>query len=280
MGHWKKKKTIMAIPFAEVIGDPIAHSKSPLIHRFWLKALGIDADYVATRVAADELAGHFERRRADPDWMGSNVTIPHKEALFGIVNDAAGLQKTLGALNTVFGDGDGGLVGTNTDAGGFLEPLEDIALEGKSVALVGAGGAARAVLLALGSRDVGHVTLLNRTPEKGRALLDQFHVKGDAVPLDSPLPPVDLLVNSSALGMVGQPPLTLDLTPLPAHAFVYDIVYAPLETALLAAARARGLRTIDGLTMLIGQAALAFEIFFEAHAPRERDAELRALLTA
>lgn len=270
----------MSIPYAEVIGDPIAHSKSPVIHRFWLKALGIDADYVATRVPADRLAAHFAMRRDDPDWMGSNVTIPHKEALFDLVSDSAGLRKMLGALNCVFGDGDGGLVGTNTDAGGFLEPLDDVALEGKSVAVVGAGGAARAVLLALGSRDVAHVTLLNRTPEKGRALLDQFGLAGDAVPLDAALPPVDLLVNASALGMTGQPPLTLDLTPLPAGAIVYDIVYAPLETPLLAAGRVRGLKTIEGLAMLIGQAALAFEIFFEAHAPRERDAELRALLTA
>ncbi|WP_076068965.1 shikimate dehydrogenase [Sphingomonas montana] len=267
-------------PFAEVIGDPIAHSKSPIIHRFWLQALGIEADYVATRVTADGLAAHFRLRRDDPDWRGSNVTLPHKQAVFDVVDDRAGLKTTLGALNCVFGDADGGLVGTNTDAGGFLEPLDDVPLEGKAVAVVGAGGAARAVLLALASRDVGSVTLLNRTPDKGRALLNQFGLQGDAVPLDTALPPVDLLVNASSLGMVGQPPLALDLTPLPAGAIVYDIVYAPLETPLLAAARARGLTTIDGLTMLIGQAALAFEIFFEAHAPRDRDAELRALLTA
>ncbi|MFD1949246.1 shikimate dehydrogenase family protein [Sphingomonas arantia] len=268
------------IPYAEVIGDPIAHSKSPIIHRFWLAALGIEGDYRATHVTAAGLAAHFRLRRDDPDWMGSNVTLPHKQALFEIVSDKAGLQKTLGALNTVFGDGDGGLVGTNTDAGGFLEPLDDVPLEGKAVAVVGAGGAARAVLLALASRDVGRVTLLNRTPDKGRALLDQFGLQGDVVGLDAALPAVDLLVNASSLGLEGQPPLVLDLSPLPSTAIVYDIVYAPLETALLAAARARGLATIDGLTMLIGQAALAFEIFFEAHAPRERDAELRGLLTA
>ena len=270
----------MPLPYAEVIGDPIAHSKSPIIHRFWLQALGIDGDYVATRVAPADLAVHFARRRDDPDWLGSNVTIPHKQTVFDVVDDRAGLKKTLGALNCVFGDADGGLVGTNTDAGGFLEPLDDVPLEGKSVAVVGAGGAARAVLMALASRDVGPVTILNRTPAKGQALLAQFGLTGTAVPLDTPLPPVDLLVNASALGMVGQPSLMLDLTPLPATAIVYDIVYAPLETALLAAARARGLTVIDGLDMLIGQAALAFEIFFEAHAPRDRDAELRALLTA
>ncbi|HEX8447684.1 MAG TPA: shikimate dehydrogenase [Sphingomonas sp.] len=268
------------VPYAEVIGDPIAQSKSPIIHRFWLQALGIEGDYIATRVTADDLAAHFRIRRDDPDWMGSNVTLPHKQAVFDVVDDRAGLKQTLGALNCVFGDADGGLVGTNTDAGGFLEPLENVALEGKSVAVIGAGGAARAVLLALASRDVRSVTILNRTPDKGRAVLAQFGLTGTILPLDAPVPPVDLLVNASALGMIGQPPLVLDLSPLPASAIVYDIVYAPLETALLAQARARGLATIDGLAMLIGQAALAFEIFFEAHAPRERDAELRQLLTA
>ena len=268
------------IPFAEVIGDPIAHSKSPIIHRFWLQALGIAGDYVATQVAPGALAAHFRLRRDDPDWMGSNVTVPHKQAVFDVVDDRAGLRKTLGALNCVFGDADGGLVGTNTDAGGFLEPLETVPLEGRTALVIGGGGAARAVLLALASRDIGRVTIMNRTPDTGRALLDQFGLTGDVLPMGAPLPPVDLLVNASVLGMVGQPPLVVDLTPLPAGAIVYDVVYAPLETALLAAARARGLTVIDGLAMLIGQAALAFEIFFEAHAPRERDAELRALLTA
>jgi shikimate dehydrogenase len=147
--------------------------------------------------------------------------------------------------------------------------------------VVGAGGAARAVLFALSKVGVGRVTLLNRTPLKGAALLAGFGLKGDALPLEARLrPDTTLLVNTSALGMAGQPPLTLDLDPLPGEAIVYDIVYAPLETPLLAAARARGLDTVDGLEMLIGQAALAFELFFGAAPPRERDDELRALLLA
>jgi shikimate dehydrogenase len=122
--------------------------------------------------------------------------------------------------------------------------------------------------------------LLNRNPLKGAALLASFGLKGDALKLDAPLPPAALLVNATSLGMAGQPPLDLDLAPLPDDAVVYDVVYAPLETGLLKAARARDLDTVDGLDMLIGQAALAFELLFGAEPPRDRDDELRALLTS
>jgi shikimate dehydrogenase len=147
--------------------------------------------------------------------------------------------------------------------------------------VIGAGGAARAVLWALARLGVERVTVMNRTPLKAAGLLSRFELKGDVVPLDAPLAPTTaLLVNSSTLGMTGQPPLDLDLAPLPDDAVVYDIVYAPLDTPLLAAARARDLATVDGLEMLIGQAALAFELFFGAAPPRDRDDELRALLVA
>jgi shikimate dehydrogenase len=145
--------------------------------------------------------------------------------------------------------------------------------------VVGAGGAARAILFALARVGIGRVTILNRNVLKAAALLSSFGIKGDALPLGSPLPPVDLLVNASALGMAGQPSLDLDLAPLPEDAVVYDVVYAPLVTPLLAQARARELDVVDGLDMLIGQAALAFELFFGAEPPRERDDELRDLLT-
>lgn len=267
-------------PYAEVIGDPISHSKSPLIHRFWHEKLGLAADYRAIRIRSDEIESYLTGRVADNDWLGCNVTIPHKTRLFPHVADPAGIEATIGALNCVFVNDKGALVGTNTDAGGFLEPLAERTLAGKPVIVVGAGGAARAILYALRQREVGPVTLLNRSPDKGQALLDHFGLEGHAVALNRPLPPAALLVNASPLGMTGQPPLVLDLSPLPADATVYDAVYAPLETALLRAARARGLATIDGLAMLIGQAALAFEIFFDAAAPRQHDAELRRLLTA
>ncbi|OQW45577.1 MAG: shikimate dehydrogenase [Proteobacteria bacterium SG_bin6] len=262
---------------AEVIGDPIAHSKSPLIHGFWLKALGIDAEYRAVRVAPEALGAYVAERAPDPDWRGCNVTIPHKVAILDHVADPGGVRESIGAANTVARGGDGPFA-TNTDAAGFYAPLAEQDLAGAPVAVIGAGGAARAVLFALAKMGVGPVTLLNRTPLKGAALLARFGLKGKALPLGATLPPVRLLVNASPLGMAGQPELALDLDPLPEDAIVYDLVYAPLDTPLLLAAEARGLEAIDGLDMLIGQAALAFELFFGAAPPRDRDEELRALL--
>jgi len=268
------------LPYAEVIGDPIAHSKSPVIHNFWLESLGIEAEYRKTLVKAEDLAAYFLSRRADPDWLGCNVTIPHKIAVMDYTDDPGGVRDRIGAMNTIACETGGPLVGTNTDAGGFLQPLLRDKWQGRSALLVGAGGAARAILFALTSLGVPDITIMVRDPAKGQALLDRADVEGRVIGMEEALPPVDLLVNTSPLGMVGQPPLDLDLSPLPAGATVYDIVYAPLETGLLKAARERGLQTIDGLEMLIGQAALAFDIFFDAQAPRDRDAELRALLTA
>ena len=269
-----------APPYAEVIGDPIAHSKSPLIHGFWLEALGIAGDYRRAHVRPDGLAAYIAERRADPDWRGCNVTIPHKVAVMDLVDDPGNIRGTIGAMNTVVRQPDGALIGTNTDAAGFYAPLAELDLEGAPVAVVGAGGAARAVLFALARAGVGPVTILNRSPLKAMGLLATFGLKGDVVALDAPLPPAALLVNASSLGMTGQPPLDLDLAPLPEGAIVYDLVYAPLRTGLLAAAEARGLDTVDGLDMLIGQAALAFELFFGRPPPEGRDDELRALLTA
>lgn len=270
----------MTRPYAEVIGDPISHSKSPGIHGFWLEALGIDAEYRATHVRAHELAGYFASRRGDSAWRGCNITIPHKQAALDHVEDRGGLRGSIGAINTVIRAEDGALIGTNTDVGGFYAPIAGMELEGAHAAVIGAGGAARAILYGLARVAIGRVTILNRNVLKAGALLGAFGIKGDAVPLGSPLPPVDLLVNASALGMAGHPPLDIDLTPLPEDAVVYDAVYAPLETDLLAQARARGLDTVDGLEMLVGQAALAFELFFGAEPPRDRDDELRARLIA
>lgn len=270
----------MTKPYAEVIGDPVDHSLSPAIHRFWLKKLGIDGDYRAHRVAAEDLAAYFAGRRADPAWRGCNVTIPHKLAALDHVEDRGGVRASIGAINTVLRGEDGALIGTNTDAAGFFAPISDMALQDMPVALIGAGGAARAVLFALARAGAGPVTILNRNPLEAMGLLGTFGLKGEALPLDAPLPAVGLLVNASPLGMAGQPPLDPDLTPLPERAVVYDLVYAPLETRLLAAASARGLDVVDGLGMLIAQAAVAFELFFGEAPPRECDAELRELLTS
>ena len=268
------------LPYAEVIGDPIAHSNSPIIHNFWLRALGIEAEYRKTHVRADELAAYFLKRRADPDWLGCNITIPHKVAAMDYVTDPGEVGRVIGAMNTVACETGGPLIGTNTDAGGFIAPLAALGWRGRSALIIGAGGAARAILYALDQMGIRDVSVMVRDVAMGRALRDRAGVEGKVIGMADPLPPVDLLVNSSPLGMTGQPPLRLDLAPLPDHAMVYDIVYVPIDTEILVAARARGLRTIDGLEMLIGQAALAFDIFFDAKAPRERDAELRALLAA
>ncbi|KTE79009.1 MULTISPECIES: shikimate dehydrogenase [Sphingopyxis] len=267
-------------PYAEVIGDPIAQSKSPLIHGFWLDALGMKGAYRRAHVKPDDLAAYIAERRTDPAWRGCNVTIPHKIAVMDLVDDPGDIRGTIGAMNTIVRQRDGALIGTNTDAAGFYAPLAELDLEGAPVVLIGAGGAARAVLFALARAKVGHVTILNRSPLKAMGLLATFGLKGDVVALDVPLPPAALLVNSSSLGMTGQPPLDLDLSPLPDDAIVYDLVYAPLMTGLLRAADARGLDIVDGLDMLIGQAALAFELFFGAPPPEGRDEELRAILTA
>ena len=196
------------------------------------------------------------------------------------VGDPGNIRASIGAMNTIARDEAGGLFGTNTDAGGFYGPIADVPLAGAPVIVAGTGGAAHAVLFALSRLDVGPITLLARTPLKGAALLARFGLKGEVRPIDAALPPAQLFVNTTSLGMTGQPPLAPDLSPLPDDAVVYDIVYAPLITPLLAAAEARGLHIVDGLEMLVGQAAIAFELFFGATPPRDRDDELREMLLA
>jgi shikimate dehydrogenase len=267
-------------PYAEVIGDPIGHSKSPLIHQFWLSAFGIVADYSAHHVTHASLASYFDERRGDANWRGCNITIPHKIAALDYVTDPGDVRNSIGAINTVFRSSDGALIGTNTDAGGFYAPIADIELAGSHAVVIGSGGAARAVLFALAQADIGDVTILSRSGLKAAGLLAQFGLKGQVLPMNARLPKADLLVNASPLGMKGQDPLDINLSPLPDSALVYDLVYAPLETALLKAAKARELDTVDGLDMLIGQAALAFELFFGKAPPADLEDELRAKLIA
>ena len=264
-----------SLPYAEVIGDPIAHSKSPIIHNFWLERLGIEAEYRKTHVRSEELAGYFLQRRADPDWLGCNITIPHKINALDYVEDPAGVRERIGAINTVACETGGPLVGTNTDAGGFLSPLSACGWRGDQAVLVGAGGAARAIAFALRSLGVTDLIVVARDAKRGEALIEKLGFNGEVIDFNRSLPPTSLLVNSSPLGMVGQPAYNPDLAPLRSDALVYDIVYTPLDTPLLLAAKARGLRALDGLEMLIGQAALAFDIFFDAAAPREEDVALR-----
>lgn len=267
----------MTRPCAEVIGDPIVQSKSPAIHGFWLAKLGIEADYRACHVRADQLADYFARRRTDPAWRGCNITMPHKQAAMPLLDRIDLAAARIGAVNTVVPDAAGKLTGYNTDAPGFLEPLGERRFD--SVCVIGAGGAARAILAALADRSVRWVSLQNRSVAKGEALLAEFGLTGCVVQPGEDVPTAELLVNTSSLGMAGNPPMP------PVERFVmdggtvYDIVTHPLDTELLQRARARGLETIDGLAMLIGQAAVAFEKFFGQPAPRGDDAELRSMLT-
>ena len=282
-------------PYAEVIGDPIAQSKSPAIHGFWLDKLGLDAEYRRQLVAPDELESYFRERRADVDWRGCNVTMPHKQAVIAHLDRLDPLAERIGAVNTVMHDG-GELIGSNTDAGGFLEPLGAM-LERthyfRMARVLGTGGAARAIVAAL-AQEHFVIVLAGRDPAKARALLDELDPGGEhhAASLDhfagstdfafdDRAGCLDLVVNASPLGMAGQPPLALDFSHVPPGSVVYDIVTHPADTELLKAARAAGFRTIDGLSMLIGQAAAAFEKFFGRAPPREPgDAELRERLTA
>lgn len=284
----------MTRPYAEVIGDPIAHSKSPTIHGFWLEKLGIDADYRACHVTSEGLADYIAARRADPLWRGCNVTMPHKQAVMALLDRIDRPADGILAVNTVLNGGDGGLSGTNTDASGFLEPLKrDLEKTHyfRMARILGTGGAARAIITAL----AGHgftLVVAGRDPAKARALLDELAPKGEHhaidlahfadstdFPFDDREGCLDLVVNASSLGMAGQPPLSFDWSHAPPGSIAYDIVTAPLDTPFLQGARAKGHRTIDGMSMLIGQAATAFEKFFGAAPPREHDAELRTLLT-
>jgi len=280
-------------PYAEVIGDPIAQSKSPAIHTFWLEKLGIDADYGRSLVAPEGLADYVAGRRSDAAWRGCNVTMPHKQAIMPLLDRIDPVAARIGAVNTVLREDDGTLTGFNTDAAGFLEPLRAQLADThyfRMARVLGTGGAARAIVAALAGESFV-IVLAGRDPAKARALLDELAPEGEhhAVDLAHFAPPtdfafddredcLDLIVNASPLGMAGQLPLAFDFSHAPPGSMVYDIVTHPLDTPLLQEARAAGFRTIDGLSMLIGQAAAAFEKFFGAPPPREHDAELRALL--
>ena len=283
----------MIKPYAEVIGDPIAHSKSPAIHNFWLEKLGAAPTYRAQHVLSDKLGDYIKSRRSDPEWRGCNITMPHKQAAIDLADRLDPVATQIGAINTLVREGDQ-LIGYNTDAVGFLEPLRgELSQEHyfRMARVLGTGGAARAIVAGLAGQGFT-IVLAGRNPDKARSILEEVAPKGQhhAVHLDHFAEPtdlafddrdgcLDLVVNASALGMRGQSELAVDWSHAPPGAIAYDIVTDPLDTALLRNARAAGHQTLDGLNMLIGQAAAAFEKFFGQAAPREHDAQLRELLT-
>lgn len=265
--------------YAEVIGDPIAQSKSPALHRFWLDQLGIEGDYRPVRVAPDELAAYLDNRRGDPDWLGCNATIPHKESIASLVDDVAPDAATVGAVNCVLPVGDR-LLGQNTDVEGISAAISRVPVEDRPVAIIGAGGGARAMLAYLRRRSVAAVTILARDSTKVAALQDLWpDLRLAFQPIAEPRIGSDtaLIVNASPLGMVGSAPMSHELLDVVANSgsAVFDMVYQPLETDFLRAGKSE---TIDGLTMLVGQAHRAFLLFYGAEAPAG-DAEVRAVLT-
>jgi shikimate dehydrogenase len=264
-----------------LIGWPAAHSRSPLIHHYWLRTLGIEGGYNIEAVPPEGFA-EFVQNLSGHGFVGANVTRPHKERALALSEPDA-RARAVGAANTLWYDG-GKLCSTNTDVEGFINNLDASApgWDGAGDALVlGAGGASRAVLFGLLERGIKRVHLVNRTVARAQGLADQFGAAVHPVAWDAIgelLPRAGVLVNSTSLGMHGQPPLEIDVGRLASDAVVADLVYVPLKTELLAAAQARGLRCADGLGMLLHQAVRGFELWF-GQRPHVTP-ELRALVEA
>ncbi|GAB1716880.1 MAG: shikimate dehydrogenase [Nitrobacter sp.] len=269
------------VPAACLIGWPAAHSRSPLIHHYWLRLYGIEGGYSIEAIPPEGLA-EFVMNLAKHGFVGANVTIPHKERALQLTAPDA-RARTVGAANTLYYEGET-LRSTNTDVEGFIGNL-DVAAPGwdrtADALVLGAGGSSRAVVFGLIERGIRRIHLANRTMERAKALAAQLGAT--VMPLawsgiGDVLPRAGLLVNTTSLGMAGQPPLNVELPLLPSDAVVADLVYVPLETPLLAAAKARGLRTADGLGMLLHQAVRGFELWF-GRRPAVTP-ELRALVEA
>jgi shikimate dehydrogenase len=264
-----------------LIGWPAAHSRSPLIHHYWLRTLGIEGGYVIEAVPPDDLRD-FVLRLSLRGFAGANVTIPHKENVLELSTPDE-RARAIGAANTLwFADGE--LHSTNTDVEGFINNLDACAPgwdKADEALVLGAGGSARAVVFGLIERGIKRVHLVNRTMPRAQLLAEKF---GEAVRLaqwdqiGELMPGTKLLVNTTSLGMHGQGALNIDVGKLPQEAVVADLVYVPLETELLKAAKARGLRTADGLGMLLHQAVRGFELWFGQRP--QVTSELRAIVEA
>jgi len=268
-------------PHAYVIGCPVKHSRSPLIHRYWLKHYHLDGSYDVAELAPEQLAPFIERLRAFEN-AGTNVTLPYKLDVMPCLDDIDSDARNVGAVNTIYKCNDM-LLGTNTDVYGFLTHLS-LSAPGwqkttNTVIIIGAGGAARAILSAVKKSIINKVYIANRTISRAQILADEIHPAAEVVKM-SEVPDIlssaDLIINTTSLGMVGQPPLELDLSALPAHSIVADIVYSPLKTRLLQQAENLDLVTVDGLGMLLHQAVRGFELWFGIR-PEVTD-ELRRLV--
>ena len=267
---------------AGVMGWPVDHSLSPRLHGYWLEANGIDGAYLPLAIAPDHFAEAL-RVLALLGFRGVNITVPHKEAALDAVDVADPLARRIGAVNTITVRNDGSLEGTNTDAYGFTEQLKatvpDWQASGGAAVIIGAGGAARAICIALLDAGVAEIRIVNRTLARAEALATAVGEPVRVLPWTGRANAVGdaaLVVNTTTLGMTGQPALDLDAAAINDDAVVCDIVYAPLQTPLLRDAAGRGLRTVDGLGMLIHQARPGFEAWFGV-APEITD-DVRAFL--
>ena len=269
---------------AGIMGWPVGHSRSPLLHTFWLRRHGIEGAYVPMAVRPDRVA-EAVRGLAALGFAGCNVTVPHKEAALAAVDAADALARRIGAVNLIVVQPDGSTGGSNTDVYGFLANLREScpgwrADSGPAVVL-GAGGSARAVVVSLLDAGVPEVRLLNRTRARAEELADAHDARLrvlDWAAAPAAMADAGVLVNTTSLGMLGQPPLDLGLAALPPRCLVADLVYVPLQTPLLAAARARGNPVADGLGMLLHQAVPSFEAWFGIRP--EVTSEQRALVEA
>ena len=264
-----------SLSHAEVIGDPIEHSRSPLIHGFWLETLGIDASYGRRKVSRAELPAYIAEKRSDQDWRGSNVTMPLKLDAVALADGAADWAVAAGAANVLMMR-EGKLVAANTDVGAIatlLTRLHQAKARMNSVILLGNGGAARAALVALKLVGIANVRIQARDLAEATKLAVEFGLDVEPAPFTAPIVS-DGLINATPLGMAGRDCLNCDLDRMPDQGWVFDMVYDPDETPLIAAARSRGLQTVDGLHMLVEQAATSFKLFFGQDPPRDRDAEL------
>ena len=269
----------MTRPYAEVIGDPVDQSLSPTIHGFWLKALTIDAGYGRRQVTRPALPAYLAEKRADPAWRGSNVTMPLKLDAVALADGASDRAVAAGAANLLMMR-DGRLTAANTDVGAIvtlLGKLHQAKARMGSVTLLGNGGAARAALVALKLVGVTNVRVQARDLSEARRLAVEFGLETGPAPFTEPIVS-DGLINATPLGMPGRDCLNCDLQDMPAQGWVFDMAYGPSETPLIEAAKEAGLQMVDGLDMLVEQAAASFELFFGQKPPRDRDAELWQLL--
>jgi shikimate dehydrogenase len=288
-GNYSGMKITGVTRLAGIMGWPVAHSRSPLLHGFWLDETGIDGAYLPLPVRPENIE---QALRALPilGFRGCNLTIPHKQSALTVVDRIDPLARRIGAANTIVVAADGSLEASNTDAYGFRENLRDSVPGWNPAAapavILGAGGSARAVVAALADMGVGEIRLVNRTGSRAEAVARDLSTAGIRIlihPWEEASDVLDgagLLVNTTSLGMTGEPALELDLSPLPLSAPVVDIVYVPLETSLLAAARRCGHAIVDGLGMLLHQGRPGFEAWFgaEVHVSRALRSAVMATL--